>query len=80
MLNQSEMSNSERVKGSKMLILDKLLGDMILTGQISSWVEPVELSDLEAQLQPLESFWLNDQKRSYEAVSRSTQPLLWFGL
>ena len=41
-------------KGSKMLILDKLLGDMILTGQISSWLE---LSDLEAQLQPLESFW-----------------------
>ena len=75
MLNQSEMSNSEKVKGSKMLILDKLLGDMILTGQISSWVE---LSDLEAQLQPLESFWLNDQKHSYEAVSRSNKPLLRF--
>ena len=71
------MSNKERVKGSKMLILDKLLGDMILTGQISSWVE---FCDLEAQLQPLESFWLNDQKRSYEAVLRSTQPLLRFGL
>ena len=63
-----------------MLILDKFLGDMILTGQISSWMEPVELSDLETQLQPLESFWLNDQKRSYEADSRSTQPLLQFGL
>ena len=77
MVNKSEMSNTERVKGSKMLILDKILGYMILTGQISSCVEH---SDLEAQLQPLESFWLNDQNRSYEAVSRSTQPLLRFGL
>ena len=58
-----------------MLILDKLLGDMILTGQISSLLE---LSDLEGQLQPQESFWLNDQKQSYEAVLRSTEPLLRF--
>ena len=63
-------------KGRKMLILDKLLSDkMILTGQISSWQE---LSDLEAQLQPLESFWLYDQKWSFVTVLRSIRPLLQF--